>query len=170
MGMWANFKQHYEEQKAASEGREPRTPEQIKADREEAKAQRRAERDKVKAWRMAHPAEQQMNLAAMMRPWPSSTMGETAFGPVAGAEAEFFNAGARKAWTATRLVGGVATMGTSLVAGRKNKGAAAINIVFPNGQFKSYDLTPDASVLKAANQYVAAFNALSAQLAREIDN
>ncbi|KFG02575.1 hypothetical protein IQ62_01165 [Streptomyces scabiei] len=139
-----------------------------KQKREAAAAEFRAERDALKEWRRAHPAETTMNNAAMFKLWPSSTKGVTHLGPVKGGSAEFVNAGAHKAWTATRLVAGVATAGMSAAAtGRKNKGAAVINVVFGNGAADTYTVKPDPSVLKAANQYVTAFNALAAQLAAE---
>ncbi|MFD3363664.1 hypothetical protein ACFWW5_11230 [Streptomyces albidoflavus] len=131
-------------------------------------AARQAEKDALKAWRRKHPAESSMSAASFMQPWPSSKMGVTPLGPVKGGSAELFNAGAHKAWTATRLAAGVATGGLSAMAvGRKNKGAAAINITFGNGAVQTYDLTSDADTLRLANQYVTAFNALSAQLAAE---
>jgi hypothetical protein len=143
---------------------------QRKQQRQEAAAERAAQRDAVKAWRDAHPAEKTINMAAMLKMWPSSTMGVTALGPVKGGSAEFVNAGAHKAWTATRLVAGVATMGASAAAtGRKNKGAAVINVVFGNGAAQTYTVKPEPAYLKAANQYVTAFNALAAQLAEEDD-
>lgn len=135
--------------------------------RDEAAAKRQAEKAALHEWRLLHPAESTMRTAAMMRMWPTSTFGETALGPVLGGHAEFVNAGAHKAWTATRLVGGVATGGASLVAGRKNKGAAVINVTFGNGAAQTYNVTPENSTLRAANQYVTAFNALAAQLAYE---
>lgn len=139
-----------------------------KQQRDEAAAQRRAERDRLKEWRRAHPAETTMNMAAMLKMWPSSTMGETPLGPVKGGSAEFVNAGAHKAWTATRLIAGVATAGvTAAATGRKNKGAAVINVTFGNGAAQTYTVKPEPSYLKAANQYVTAFNALAAQLAEE---
>lgn len=71
---------------------------------------RKEHRDEAAAARDAHKGavrehrEKQFNQAAMMRLWPSATMGQTSFGPVKGASAELFNAGAHKSWTATRLV------------------------------------------------------------------
>ncbi|MFC8424731.1 hypothetical protein ACFUN7_28415 [Streptomyces sp. NPDC057236] len=139
-----------------------------KQQRDEAAAQRRASRNALKEWRRAHPAENTMNMAAMMKLWPASTMGRTQLGPVKGGSAEFVNAGAHKAWTATRLVAGAATLGVSAAAtGRKNKGAAVINVTFGNGAAQTYTVKPEPSYLKAANQYVNAFNALAAQLAEE---
>ncbi|MER5903005.1 hypothetical protein ABT150_23350 [Streptomyces mirabilis] len=136
-----------------------------KRQREEAAAQRQADKTALKEWRSNHPAESTMNMAALMKLWPSSKMGVTALGPVKGGSAEFVNAGAHKAWTATRLVAGVATAGMSAAAtGRKNKGAAVINVTFGNGAAQTYTVKPDPSYLKAANQYVNAFNALAAQL------
>jgi acetoin utilization deacetylase AcuC-like enzyme len=136
--------------------------------REEASAQRAAEKEALKEWRRAHPAEATMNTAALMKMWPSSKMGVTALGPVKGGSAEFVDAGAHKAWTATRLIAGVATAGVSAAAtGRKNKGAAVINVTFGNGAAQTYTVKPEPSYLKAANQYVNAFNALAAQLAEE---
>lgn len=126
------------------------------------------EKARLRAWRAEHPSETTMNRAAMLHMWAKSTYGDTPFGPVAGGSAEFFNAGAHKGWTATRLVGGALTLGASAVAtGRKNKGAAAINVVFGNGAAQSWTVKPDATELKAANQYVHAFNALVQQLAAE---
>ena len=139
-----------------------------KAQKAKAKAAKKAGRDDLRTWRMAHPAELQLNSAAIMRPWPSSERGVTKLGPVAGARAEFFNADAHKAWTATRLVGGVATLGASAaLAGRKNKGHASINLTFPSGAVQSYTVKPDSTSLRVANQYVTAFNTLSVQLAAE---
>ncbi|MFH8611657.1 hypothetical protein ACH4D5_29660 [Streptomyces sp. NPDC018029] len=139
-----------------------------KQGRAEAAAQRKTEKDALKAWRQAHPAEATMNMAAMMKLWPSSKMGVTQLGPVKGGSAEFVNAGAHKAWTATRLVAGAATLGMSAATtGRKNKGAAVINVTFGNGAAQTYTVKPDASYLKAANQYVTAFNTLAAQLEQE---
>jgi acetoin utilization deacetylase AcuC-like enzyme len=136
--------------------------------REEASAQRAAEKEALKEWRRAHPAEATMNTAALMKMWPSSKMGVTALGPIRGGSAEFVDAGAHKAWTATRLIAGVATAGVSAAAtGRKNKGAAVINVTFGNGAAQTYTVKPEPSYLKAANQYVNAFNALAAQLAEE---
>ncbi|QLJ01530.1 hypothetical protein HZZ00_11160 [Streptomyces sp. NEAU-sy36] len=132
-------------------------------------AQRKAERDDLKAWRNAHPAEKTMNTAALMRPWPSSKQGQTSLGPIAGAHAEFVYAGARKAWTATRLAGGVLSGGMTLAAGRKNKGAAVINLTFANGAAQTYNVTGESATLRAANQYVTAFNALAEQLAAEAE-
>lgn len=136
--------------------------------RDEAAAQRAAEKEALKEWRRAHPAESTMNMAAMLKTWPSSKFGETSLGPVLGGHAEFVNAGAHKGWTATRLVAGAATLGTSAaVTGRKNKGAAVINITFGNGAAQTYNVTPENANLRAANQYVNAFNALAAQLDAE---
>ncbi|MFI5684667.1 hypothetical protein [Streptomyces sp. NPDC051636] len=136
--------------------------------REEAAATRQAEKEALKEWRRAHPAESTMNTAAMMRSWPSSKFGETSLGPILGGQAEFVNAGAHKGWTATRLAAGAVTMGASAaVTGRKNKGAAVINVTFGNGAARTYNVTPENSTLRAANQYVNAFNALAAQLASE---
>lgn len=42
-----------------------------------------------------------------------------------------------------------------------------INVTFGNGAAQTYTVKPDPSVLKAANQYVNAFNTLAAQLAAE---
>lgn len=142
-----------------------------KQQREEAAAQRRADADALKEWRAAHPAEKTLNTAAMLKLWPSSKMGVTSLGPVKGGSAEFVNAGAHKAWTATRLIAGVATAGvTAAATGRKNKGAAVINLTFGNGAAETYTVKPEPSYLKAANQYVNAFNTLAAQLAAEDDN
>jgi len=136
--------------------------------RDEAAVQRQADKAALKAWRATHPAESTMNMAAMLKMWPSSKMGVTSLGPVKGGSAEFVDAGAHKGWTATRLVAGVATAGMSAVAaGRKNKGAAVINVVFGNGAAQTYTVKPEPSYLKAANQYVNAFNALAAQLVAE---
>jgi hypothetical protein len=102
--------------------------------REEWAAQRKAEKEALAEWRSTHPAEKTLNTACMMHLWPSSKFGQTSLGPIRGGRAEFVDAGAHKAWTATRLVAGVATMGMSAAAtGRKNKGAAVINVVFGNG-------------------------------------
>lgn len=139
-----------------------------KLQREEAAAQRRADADALKVWRAAHPAEKTLNTAAMLKLWPSSKMGVTSLGPIKGGSAEFVNADAHKAWTATRLIAGAATLGASAVAtGRKNKGAAVINVTFGNGAAETYTVKPEPSYLKAANQYVTAFNTLAAQLAEE---
>jgi hypothetical protein len=136
--------------------------------RREAAMQRLQAAEALKEWRAAHPAEKTLNMAAMMRPWPTSERGETTLGPVLGGHAEFVNAGAHKGWTATRLVAGAATLGTSAaLTGRKNKGAAVINVTFGNGASQTYNVTPETSTLRAANQYVTAFNALAAQLASE---
>ncbi|WP_435242754.1 hypothetical protein [Streptomyces cucumeris] len=135
------------------------------ASRRQAKQEQKA---RLQAWRTEHPSETTLNRAAMLQPWAKSEYGHTPLGPVAGGNAEFFNAGAHKAWTATRLVGGAMTLGASAaLTGRKNKGAAAINVVFGNGVAQSWTVKPDAAVLKAANQYVHAFNALAQQLATE---
>ncbi|MDH6610295.1 hypothetical protein M2164_005930 [Streptomyces sp. SAI-208] len=139
-----------------------------KQQRDQAAAQRAAEKTALKEWRAAHPAEQTMNTAAMLKLWPASKMGITPLGPVKGGQAEFVDAGAHKGWTATRLIAGVATAGMSAAAtGRKNKGAAVINVTFGNGAAQTYTVKPEPSYLKAANQYVNAFNALAAQLAAE---
>ena len=136
-------------------------------ERADATAKHLAEKEALRNWRHAHPAESTMNTAAMLRAWPTSKFGETSLGPVLGGHAEFVDAGAHKAWTATRLVGSVATGGASLVAGRKNKGAAVINVTFGNGAAQTYNVTPESTTLRAANQYVTAFNALAGQLANE---
>jgi hypothetical protein len=135
--------------------------------REEYWANRKVEKAALAEWRASHPAEKTLNTACMMQSWPSSKFGETTHGPILGGHAEFVDAGAHKAWTATRLVGGVATGGASLVAGRKNKGAAVINVTFGNGAAQTYNVTPESSTLRMANQYVTAFNALASQLANE---
>lgn len=136
--------------------------------KEEWAAAHRAEKEALAEWRNAHPAEKTLNTACMLRLWPSSKFGQTALGPIRGGHAEFINAGAHKGWTATRLAAGVATMGVSAAAtGRKNKGAAVINVVFGNGAAQTYNVTPEAGTLRAANQYVNAFNALAAQLESE---
>ncbi|MET7944161.1 hypothetical protein [Streptomyces sp. NPDC005302] len=136
--------------------------------RDQAAAQRQAEKDALKEWRRAHPAESTLNMAALLKTWPSSKFGETSLGPVRGGHAEFVNAGAHKGWTATRLVAGAATLGTAAaVTGRKNKGAAVINITLGNGAAQTYNVTPENANLRAANQYVNAFNALAAQLEAE---
>ncbi|MFF0033326.1 hypothetical protein ACFYS7_35095 [Streptomyces avermitilis] len=136
--------------------------------RDEAAVQRQAEKDALKEWRRAHPAESTLNMAALLKAWPSSKFGETSLGPVRGGHAEFVNAGAHKGWTATRLVAGAATLGTSAaITGRKNKGAAVINITLGNGAAQTYNVTPENANLRAANQYVNAFNALAAQLDAE---
>lgn len=139
-----------------------------KQQRAAAAEQRAADKTALKEWRRAHPAETTMNTAAMLKMWPSSKMGITPLGPVKGGTAEFINAGAHKAWTATRLVAGAATLGVSAAAtGRKNKGAAVINVTFGNGAAQTYTVKPEPAYLKDANQYVTAFNALAAQLAEE---
>ena len=141
-----------------------------KQQRQAAAAQRQVEAAALKEWRNAHPAEKTMNMAAMLKSWPSSKMGATSLGPVKGGSAEFVNAGAHKAWTATRLAAGVVTLGASAAAtGRKHKGAAVINVTFGNGAAQTYTVKPEPAILKAANQYVNAFNTLAAQLAAEGD-
>ncbi|MFG2481081.1 hypothetical protein [Streptomyces fagopyri] len=85
----------------------------------------------------------------------------TSVGPVLGGHAEFVDAGAHKAWTATRLVSGVANGGASLVAGRKDKRAVVVNVPFGNGAVQSYKVTPENAMLRAANQYVTVLNALA---------
>ncbi|MGQ5640898.1 MULTISPECIES: hypothetical protein [unclassified Streptomyces] len=142
--------------------------EERRLQRQAAADQRAQERLELKRWRDDHPAEVTLNQACMMRMWPSSKMGQTSMGPVRGGRAEFVNAGAHKAWTATRLIAGAATMGASAAAtGRKNKGAAMINVVFGNGAAQTYKVTPESATLRAANQYVTAFNALAEQLEQE---
>ncbi|WP_328494116.1 hypothetical protein OHS59_16275 [Streptomyces sp. NBC_00414] len=104
----------------------------------------------------------------MLKPWPSSEYGITRYGPVLGATAEFFDAGAHKSWTATRLVAGAATLGASAaLTGRKNKGAASVVLVYADGDVRNFPLSGDRTVLIAAKSYVTAFNALAAQLAAE---
>ncbi|MBL3670627.1 hypothetical protein JL475_32600 [Streptomyces sp. M2CJ-2] len=138
--------------------------------REEWNANRKAEKEALAEWRRTHPAEKTLNTACMLRSWPSSKFGETTLGPILGGHAEFVDAGAHKAWTATRLVAGAATLGVSAAAtGRKNKGAAVINVTFGNGAAQTYNVTPETATLRAANQYVNAFNALAAQLAAEAE-
>jgi hypothetical protein len=157
------FKQDPE--KAAQKAAEKAEKQRI---REEAADQKAADKAALKAWREAHPAERTMNTAATMRTWPSSKMGVTNLGPIKGGSAEFVNAGAHKGWTATRLIAGAATMGTSAMAtGRKNKGAAVINVTFGNGAAQTFNVSPESQTLSAANRYVNAFNALAAQLAQE---
>ncbi|MFI6655241.1 hypothetical protein ACIBL8_06975 [Streptomyces sp. NPDC050523] len=136
-------------------------------EREEWAARQKAETEALTAWRATHPAEKTLNAACMLRPWPGSKFGETPRGPILGGHAEFVDAGAHKAWTATRLVGGVATDGAPLAAGRKDKGAAVINVTFGNGSAHTYDVTPESTTLRMADQYVTAFNALATQLADE---
>lgn len=155
--------------------RDPEKAAERAAAREERRSQHRAAADKraqerfdLKKWREGHPAEVTLNQACLMRSWPSSKMGETGMGPIRGGRAEFLNAGAHKAWTATRLIAGAATLGGSAaVTGRKNKGAAMINVQFGNGAAQTYKVTPEAATLRAANQYVTAFNALADQLDAE---
>jgi hypothetical protein len=157
--------------------RDPEKAARRQAEREEKRQQRaelaaarQAEAQALAEWRAAHPAERTLNAACMLRDWPKVTRGVTALGPVLGGTAEFVNAGAHKGWTATRLVAGAATLGaTAAVTGRKNKGAAVINLTFGNGAAQTYTVTPETSTLRAANQYVTAFNALAAQLAAEAD-
>lgn len=163
MGFMDDLRAVRVEEREKAEAKRNRTPEQKAAEK---RAKKQGKKD-LRSWRVLHPAEGRMNAAATARPWPNSERGVTKYGEVAGATAELFNADAHKGWTATRLVGGVATLGASAaLAGRKNKGAAAINLLFPNGELKSYTVKPDA--LKYANQYVTAFNSLSGQLMREI--
>ncbi|WP_109036424.1 hypothetical protein [Streptomyces rubrogriseus] len=139
--------------------------------REEWAAKRKAEKAALAEWRQTHPAEKTLNQACMMHLWPGSKFGQTDLGPILGGHAEFVDAGAHKAWTATRLVAGVATMGvTAAATGRKNKGAAVINVTFGNGAAQTYNVKPESATLRAANQYVTAFNALAAQLAAEADH
>jgi len=157
------FKQDPEKaaQKAAKKAEKQRI-------RGEAADQKAADKAALKAWREVHPAERTMNTAATMRMWPSSKMGVTNLGPIKGGSAEFVNAGAHKGWTATRLVAGVATGGVSAAAtGRKNKGAAVINVTFGNGAAQTFNVSPESQTLSAANRYVNAFNALAGQLAQE---
>jgi hypothetical protein len=136
--------------------------------REEWAAKRQTDAQALAEWRTAHPAEKALNTAAMLKAWPTSKLGETPLGPILGGTAEFVDAGAHKSWTATRLVAGAATLGASAaVTGRKNKGAAMINLTFGNGAVQTYAVTPEPSTLRAANQYVTAFNALAAQLGAE---
>lgn len=40
-------------------------------------------------------------------------------------------------------------------------------MTFGNGAAQTYNVTPESTTLRMANQYVTAFNALSAQLANE---
>ncbi|MFG2308839.1 hypothetical protein ACGFS9_09185 [Streptomyces sp. NPDC048566] len=141
-------------------------------DKAAARAARRevqhSEEAALKTWRAAHLAEKELNQAALLHLWPRSRQGMTPLGPIQGGSAEFFDADAHKAWTATRLIAGATTMGTAAIAaGRKNKGAAAINIRFGNGAVQSFTVKPDPTSLRAANRYVTAFNALAAQLATE---
>lgn len=154
--------------------RDPEKAARRQAEREEKRQQRaeqaaarQAEAQALNEWRRAHPAERTLNAAAALRAWPKATRGQTPLGPVQGGSAEFVNAGAHKAWTATRIVGGLATGGATLAAGRKNKGVAVINVTFGNGAAQTYNVTPENSTLRAANQYVTAFNALAAQLNAE---
>ncbi|MEU7407783.1 hypothetical protein AB0B40_00370 [Streptomyces sp. NPDC042638] len=155
--------------------RDPEKAAERAAAREERRSQRRAAADKraqehldLKLWRECHPAEVTLNQACLLRSWLSSKMGQTSMGPVRGGRAEFINAGAHKGWTATRLIAGAATLGASAaVTGRKNKGAAVINLVCGNGAAQTYKVTPEATTLRAANQYVTAFNALAEQLDAE---
>ncbi|MFI5992478.1 hypothetical protein ACIBAC_11575 [Streptomyces sp. NPDC051362] len=157
------FKQDPE--KAAQKAAEKAEKQRIRGEAAERKA---ADKAALKAWRDAHPAERTMNTAAMMKLWPSSKMGVTNLGPIKGGSAEFVNAGAHKGWTATRLIAGAATLGTSAVAtGRKNKGAAVINVTFGNGAAQTFNVSPESQTLSAANRYVNAFNALAAQLEQE---
>jgi len=137
------------------------------------KAARRDEKDATKAdlqsYRSVHPLEKQLNSAGMLKMWPSAKAGLTRYGPVRGGHAEFFNADAHKAWTVSRLGAGAVTGGFSLLGGRKNKGAAAINIVFGDGSAQSFNVTPDTMTMRAANRYVTTFNAYAAQLDGEAE-
>jgi len=126
-------------------------------------------KEEIRAYRVAHPLEKQLNLAAMLRMWPSAKVGMTRYGPIRGGHAELFNADSHRAWTASRLGAGAVTGGISMLAfGRKNKGDAAINIIFGNGAAQSFTVTPDS--MAAANRYVIAFNAYAKQLEGEADS
>lgn len=163
-------KRRKEREAAAAVRREEAAAKREERAKARAEAAAKAKMDKLalKGWRVDHPAETTLNKAASLRPWPTSERGVTKYGPVKGGQAEFINAGAHKAWTATRLVAGAATLGASALAtGRKNKGAAMIAITFGNGAAQTYEVKPDKAVLVAANAYVTAFNALAAQLDRE---
>ncbi|WP_407549085.1 hypothetical protein QOM21_08220 [Streptomyces sp. Pv4-95] len=130
------------------------------------RAKREAHRERAEpqlAVAKAMISEMALNMAATGHRWPKLHDGVLSNGtPIKGAHAEFFFADAHKAWTATRLIGGVASSGLSLPFGRKNKGAAAINITFADGTAKSYTVKPGPAVGKA-NKYVTAFNALAAK-------
>lgn len=137
-----------------------------RARRERAAAERATQREALRAHREKYPVEKQLNQAATMRLWPSATMGTTGYGPVKGASAELFNADAHKSWTATRLIAGAATLGSSAaLTGRKNKGAAAITITFADGTVRTFKVVPEA--LQQAHTYVTAWNSYAEQLDQE---
>ncbi|MFI5717807.1 hypothetical protein [Nocardia sp. NPDC051750] len=126
------------------------------------------EKEAVKRWRNSHPSEKVLNQAALLRSWPSSRLGLTRYGPVQGGNAEIFDIGAHKSWTATRLAGGVATLGFSAtLTGRKKKGSLTLNIGFGNGAAQSFNIKLDKQSMRAANSYVTAFNTLARQLESE---
>ncbi|MEU6820886.1 hypothetical protein ABZ921_09670 [Streptomyces atriruber] len=142
------------------------------------KKQKRAEAARLRkekaaahaAWLHKHPAEKALNSAAgLLRGWPQSNRGISTTGhPVKGGKAEFMNMDAHKAWTATRLISGAATLGvTTLAAGRKNKGMAVINIVYGDGFVETHQVKPEPQHMMDAPKYVTAFNALAEQLAQE---
>lgn len=179
------FKRDPEKAAVAAAQREERQKERevATAKRREEAAVRREERTQARAaaaakaqeakvglssFRASHPAEKTLNAAASLQSWPQSKRGETRYGPIGGGHAEFIDAGAHKGWTATRLVAGAATLGASAaMTGRKNKGVAVINLTFGNGAAQTYNVKPDKAVMRAANQYVTAFNALAGQIDRE---
>lgn len=135
----------------------------------EKKMAAKAERIALSAYRQKHPLEKNLNQAAMLTMWPKAKFGQVSGVSLAGATAEIFNANAHKGWTASRVAAnsvGIASFGTIPVfAGRKNKGAAAINIQYADGSVASFKVNPDK--LSAANTYVLHFNAYAAQLERE---
>ena len=150
-----------------------------RTEREEKRAAKQAEKDATAAWRESHPLEKAVNQAGLLHLWPhlksgrSNAMTEAESHPVAGSEAELFDAGAHKGWTASRIAGNSAAVLSAgallpLASGRKNKGAASINILWGDGHAETFTVKP--ADLAAANRYVHCFNAYSAQLAREQDD
>jgi hypothetical protein len=141
--------------------------EQRQARLEAAKLTRQLLRAQRQQWLQEHPQEGRVNATRGLNGWPQVNLGQTAYGSIAGAHAELWNADAHKGWTATRLISnatlGVATGGL-MATGRKSKGAAAINVTYADGMVQTFDVKPQA--LAQANRYVAAFNAYASSLSQ----
>lgn len=88
---------------------------------------------------------------------PPIRAGRTRAGLVHGGHAEVQYAGLHKSWTATRLLGAVATLGASTVLGRKQKGSATLVVTYGNGAVRVRRLK--AQELAAAQGYAAEFTA-----------
>lgn len=127
-----------------------------------AKAKRKEHKAELSAYRAKWPLEAQVNRAASGHLWPRVDFGRfrNNGATIAGSEVELFDGNASRKWTGTRVAGntvGVLSLGlVPTFSGRKQTGAAAINILFANGTAESFKVTPEA--MGAANRYCHALN------------